>query len=68
MSRLAIHLNDAGITISDGERITYREPGFAWLGDNDLRTGNEVQRACRRRDHRGQRKVEHLEPRQTEVL
>ena len=42
MSRLAIHLNDAGITISDGERITYREPGFAWLGDNDLRTGNEA--------------------------
>ena len=24
MSRLAIHLNDAGITLSDGEKITYR--------------------------------------------
>ena len=42
MSRLALHLNDAGITISDGERTTYREPGYAWLGDNDLRTGNEA--------------------------
>jgi hypothetical protein len=42
VSRLAIHLNDAGITISDGERLTYREPGFAWLGDSDLRTGNEA--------------------------
>ena len=42
MTRLAIHLNDAGITLSDGERIAYREPGFAWLGDDKLTTGNEA--------------------------
>ncbi len=42
MSRLAIHLNDAGITLSDGERIVYREPGYAWLGDGQLTTGNEA--------------------------
>ena len=42
MSRLAIHLNDAGITVSDEERIIYREPGFAWLGDSELKTGNEA--------------------------
>lgn len=42
MTRLAIHLNDAGITLSDGERIVYREPGFAWLGDSKLTTGNEA--------------------------
>jgi hypothetical protein len=42
MTRLALHLNDAGITVSDGERITYREPGFAWLGDGALTTGNEA--------------------------
>ena len=42
MSRLAIHLNDAGITLSDGERIVYREPGYAWLGDGVLTTGNEA--------------------------
>jgi hypothetical protein len=33
-------LNDAGITVSDGERIIYREPGFAYLGDQALATGN----------------------------
>ena len=42
MTRLAIHLNDAGITLSDGERIVYREPGVAWLGDSNLTTGNEA--------------------------
>ena len=42
MSRLSLHLNDAGITVSDGERITYREPGFAWLGDSALTTGNDA--------------------------
>ncbi|MDG2376458.1 MAG: hypothetical protein P8M18_08915, partial [Woeseiaceae bacterium] len=42
VTRLAIHLNDAGITLSDGERIAYREPGFAWLGDDKLTTGNEA--------------------------
>ena len=40
MTRLALHLNDAGLTVSDGERIVYREPGFAYLGDEALVTGN----------------------------
>ena len=42
MSRLSLHLNDAGITLSDAERIVYREPGFAWLGDGELTTGNDA--------------------------
>ena len=42
MTRLAIHLNDADITLSDGERVTYREPGFAYLGHENLTTGNEA--------------------------
>ena len=42
MTRLALHLNDAGITLSNGERITYREPGFAYLGDEELTTGNQA--------------------------
>jgi len=42
VSRLGLHLNDAGITLFDGERILYREPGFAWLGDGELTTGNDA--------------------------
>ena len=42
MTRLAIHLNDAGLTVSDGARLVYREPGFAWLGDEKLSTGNDA--------------------------
>ena len=42
MTRLSLHLNDAGITLSDGERILYREPGYAWLGDERLTTGNDA--------------------------
>ena len=42
MSRLAIHVNDAGITLSNGEQIAYREPGYAYLGDDKLTTGNEA--------------------------
>jgi len=36
---LAAHLNDAGILITDGDRILCREPGFALLGDDGLVTG-----------------------------
>jgi hypothetical protein len=36
---LAAHLNDAGILISDGDRILCREPGFALLEDDGLITG-----------------------------
>ncbi len=39
MARLAAHLNDAGITLLDGERILYREPGFAFLDGDRLATG-----------------------------
>ena len=42
MSRYALHLNDAGLTLLDEQRIVYREPGFAWLGDERLATGNEA--------------------------
>jgi hypothetical protein len=42
MSRLAAHINDAGITLSDGERIIYREPGFALLQNGQLGTGNKA--------------------------
>lgn len=37
-----MHINDAGITLSNGEHIAYREPGYAYLGDDSLTTGNEA--------------------------
>ena len=40
MTRLAIHINDAGITLLSGEQIAYREPGFALLGDAEIQTGH----------------------------
>ena len=40
MSRIAAHLNDAGITLLDEAQILYREPGFALLEDHELTTGN----------------------------
>lgn len=40
MSLLAAHINDAGISVLDSERILYREPGFALLEDGILTTGN----------------------------
>jgi len=36
---LAAHLNDAGILVTDGDRILCREPGFALLEDDGLITG-----------------------------
>ena len=42
MSRLALHINDAGITVSDGRQIVYRQPGFAYLGGESLETGNRA--------------------------
>jgi len=39
---LAAHLNDAGLLITDGERILCREPGFALLEDDGLVTGREA--------------------------
>lgn len=40
MSLLAAHLNDAAISVLDGERMLYREPGFALLDEDKLTTGN----------------------------
>ena len=40
MARLALYLNDAGITLLDEQRIRYREPGFALLDGEALVTGN----------------------------
>jgi hypothetical protein len=40
LSLLAAHLNDAGISVLDSERILYRQPGFALLDDDDLKTGD----------------------------
>ena len=42
MTRLAIHINDAGITLLNKDRIVYREPGFALLSQENLTTGNEA--------------------------
>ena len=40
MKRLALHLNDAGITLLDERSVRYREPGFALLEGNELTTGS----------------------------
>ena len=47
MARIAIHINDAGVTALDGARVIYREPGFALLEDKRLVTGNEAFRHAR---------------------
>lgn len=47
MSVVAAHLNDAGITVLDAERILYREPGFALLENDRLTTGIEAYAAAR---------------------
>jgi len=39
---LAAHLNDAGLLITDGERILCREPGYALLEDEGLVTGRDA--------------------------
>ena len=42
MGILAAHLNDAEIIVVDGEKILYREPGFALLEDDGLTTGADA--------------------------
>lgn len=42
MALLAAHLNDAGISVQDADKVYYREPGFALLEDDRLTTGNEA--------------------------
>lgn len=40
MAQLAVHLNDAGISVQNEQQVLYREPGFALLDDDTLTTGN----------------------------
>ena len=40
MSRFALYLNDAGITLLDDQRVLYRQPGFALLDGAELIVGN----------------------------
>ncbi|MCB1844708.1 MAG: FHA domain-containing protein [Halioglobus sp.] len=42
MTRAAVHLNDAGITLLTAERVLYRQPGFALLAGDQLATGTEA--------------------------
>lgn len=42
MTRVAAHINDAGITMFRDGKIVYREPGFAFLDELGLTTGNEA--------------------------
>ncbi|HEX2139324.1 MAG TPA: hypothetical protein VHG33_06400 [Woeseiaceae bacterium] len=42
MTRLAAHINDAGITLLGSDGMLYREPGFAFLDRDRLATGNEA--------------------------
>jgi hypothetical protein len=42
LTRSAVHINDAAITLLTGEQISYREPGFALLDDRQLTTGSEA--------------------------
>lgn len=42
MTRIAAHINDAAITVLSGERIVYREPGFALLDGSEVESGNKA--------------------------
>ncbi|MDH3612258.1 MAG: FHA domain-containing protein [Gammaproteobacteria bacterium] len=42
MGLLAAHINDAGISVLDSDKLLYREPGFALLDDDKLTTGAEA--------------------------
>jgi hypothetical protein len=47
VATLAAHLNDFAISVTDGDRILYREPGFALLEDDHLATGDEAYSSAR---------------------
>lgn len=47
MTRVALHLNDAGIVLLDARRILYRQPGFALLTDDGIATGDAAFGAAR---------------------
>lgn len=56
MARLAVHLNDAGISVQNETTLLYREPGFALLDDDRLITGTAAFSQARvkpRRIHNG---------------
>ncbi len=52
MSLLAVHVNDAGISVLDADRVLYREPGFALLEDDGLMTGGAAFREARLKPRR----------------
>lgn len=52
MTLLAAHLNDFAISVTDTDRILYREPGFALLEDDHLATGNEAYASARLKPRR----------------
>lgn len=52
MGMLAAHLNDAGILVSDGERVLCREPGFALLEEDGLVTGADAWESARLKPRR----------------
>lgn len=47
MTRLALHPNDASITLIDNQRVRYREPGFALFDDERITTGSGAFRQAR---------------------
>ncbi len=47
MSSVAVHLNDAVVTLIDNSRVLYREPGFALLEDENLTTGSKAFKQAR---------------------
>jgi hypothetical protein len=49
---LAAHINDAGISILDADKVLYRESGFALLDDDNLTTGAEAVEQARLKPRR----------------
>lgn len=47
MNMLALHPNDAGITLLDEERILYRQPGFALIDGDRIKLGDAAFRESR---------------------
>ena len=52
MDLLAVHVNDAGISVLDTEKVLYREPGYALLEDDGLTTGSAAFTAARLKPRR----------------
>ncbi len=49
MALLALHINDASISVSTANGMLYREPGFALLDDGSVITGEAARRQSRLR-------------------